>query len=120
MSFGFSVGDFLAVLALAKDLTVALSETKGVAVELQQLKTMHDSLQQTINKMVQMAKQWDHAHPNPSNKAFISGVVEQHETCKTHLENFWKGSEKYMLSVLNENPKGKLEKMKREWAKMRW
>jgi hypothetical protein len=120
MSFGFSVGDVLAALTLAKDLTVALSETKGVAIELQQLKTMHYSIQKTVNDVVRMAEEWDRAHPNPSNKAFISALVEEQKTCKKYLDNFWKSSEKYMLSILNEQPKGSREKMKRELAKMRW
>jgi hypothetical protein len=120
MSFGFSVGDFLAVLALAKDLTVAMSDTKGVPVELQQLKTMLDSLQKAINNAVQVAEEWNLAHPNPSNKVPFRALVGEHETCKMLLDNFREGSEKYLQSILNGKPKGYRDKMKREWAKMMW
>jgi hypothetical protein len=94
MSFGFSVGDFLAVLTVAKDLALALRDTKGVPVELQQLNTMLDSLQKAINDTVQVAEEWDLAHPKPSNIVPFSALVGEHKTCKTLLDNFQKGSEK--------------------------
>jgi hypothetical protein len=78
MSFGFGVGDILAVLTLTKDLTVALSETKGVPVEqLQQLKTMIDSLQTAIDNAVQVAKEWKLAHPNRNNEFLFSELFGQ-------------------------------------------
>jgi hypothetical protein len=118
MSFGFSVGDFLAVLTLAKDLAIALSETRGVSVELQRLISMLDSLQKAIDNAVQVAKEWDIAHPNPSNKAPFNALVEEHKICKTLLENFWKDSEKYTQSIVN--GKGSKTNLKREWAKIKW
>jgi hypothetical protein len=116
MSFGFSFGDFMVVLTLAKDLAVALSETRGVSVELQRLMTMLDSLQKAINNSVQVAKEWDLAHPDPSNKAPFNALVEEHKICKTLLENFWKDSEKYTKSIVN----GQDSKVKRELAKIKW
>jgi hypothetical protein len=116
MSFGFSVGDFLAVLTLAKDLAIALSETRGASAELRRLKTKLDSLQNAINNSVQTAKEWELAHPNPNNKAPFNALVEEHKICKMLLENFWKDSEKYTQSLLN----GKGSKVKREWAKIKW
>jgi hypothetical protein len=77
MSFGFGVGDILAVLTLTKDLTVSLSETKGVPVELQQLKTMIDSLQTAIDNAVQVAKEWKLAHPNRNNEVLFSELFGQ-------------------------------------------
>jgi hypothetical protein len=116
MSFGFSVGDFLAVLTLAKDLATALSETRGASIELRRLKTTLDSLQNAINNSVQTAKEWELAHPSPSNIAPFNALVEEHKICKTLLENFWKDSEKYTHSLLN----GRGSKVKRGWAKIKW
>jgi hypothetical protein len=120
MSFGCSVGDFLAVLTLAKDLIVAMSDTKRVPVELQRLKTMLDSLQKAINNAVQVAEEWELAHPNPRSKVPFDALIGEHVICKTLLDNFRKGSEKYLLSILNGKPEGYRDKMKREWAKMMW
>jgi hypothetical protein len=80
---------------------------------------MLDSLQKTINNAVQVAEEWDLAHPNPSNKVPFRALVGEHKTCKMLLDNFRKGSEKYLQSILNGRPKG-YHHMKREWAKMMW
>jgi hypothetical protein len=61
-----------------------------VPFELQQLKTMLDSLQKAINNAVQVAEEWDLAHPNPSNKVPFDALVEEHGLCKTLLDNFEK------------------------------
>jgi hypothetical protein len=110
----YVVGDFLAVLTLAKDLATALSETRGAPVELRRLKTRLDSLQTAIKNSVQTVKEWELAHPNP-NKAPFNALVEEHKICKSMLEIFWKVSEKYTQSLLN----GKGSKMKRECAKIK-
>jgi len=116
MSFGFSVGDFLGVLKLATDLSNALSETRGVSIELQRLTKMLESLQNAINNAVQAANEWDLAHTNPLNRAPLNGLAEEHNICKKLLENFWKDSEKYTQSIIN----GQGSRVKREWTKIKW
>jgi hypothetical protein len=116
MSFGYSVGDFLGVLKLAIDLSTALSETRGVSVELQRLSARLESLQKAIKNAIQAAKEWDLAYPNPSNKDPLNALAEEHNICKRLLENFWKDSEKYTQSITN----GKGSRVKREWAKIKW
>jgi hypothetical protein len=116
MSVGFSVGDFLACLTLAKDLAIALSETRGASAELRRLKTSLDSLQNAINNALKTAEDWELAHPNPNNKAPFNALVEEHKICKALLENFWKDSEKYTQSLLN----GQGSRVRKEWAKIKW
>jgi hypothetical protein len=80
--------------------------------------TMLDSLQKAINNSVQVAKEWDLAHPNPRNKAPFNALSEEHKICKTLLENFWKDSEKYTQSIVN--VRGSKVNLKREWAMIKW
>jgi len=116
MSFGFSVGDFLGVLKLAADLTKALSDSRGVSAELSRLLKRLDSLERAIQKAVQTVKEWDHARPNPANKAPFTALAEENNICRLLLEGFRRDSEKYTQSIIN----GKGCTVKQEWAKIKW
>lgn len=48
MSFGFSVGDFVACITLIKDVTQALNSSTGSVSEVTALSEMLDSLKQAI------------------------------------------------------------------------
>jgi hypothetical protein len=106
----------LGVLELAADLSIALSETRAIPVELQRLMTMLESLQNAVNNSVQAAKEWDLMHPDPRTKVPFNALVEEHKICGKLLEDFRNASEKYTQSTVN----GKGSKWRREWAKIKW
>lgn len=116
MSFGFAIGDFIAVLKLASDVTNALNESRGVSADLRLLVMRLNSLERAIQNAVQTVKDWDAAYPNPSNKAPLNALAEEHNICKRLLENFHEKSRRYTESIFN----GQGSKMTKEWAKIKW
>jgi hypothetical protein len=59
MSFGFSVGDFLAVASLIKDVVVSLKDAGGAAADYQELIVELHGLQRALDSI-------EHLHVDPS------------------------------------------------------
>ena len=122
MSFGYSVGDGFMLLQLVWRISRALSEVRGVKVELQQINSKLTSLGDAINNAVTACTEWDRAYPDQKNHASLNALLEEHRICQHLLQDFWAKSEKFTSSILTVNgrPKSKVDALKRGVKKIQW
>ncbi|SRR6266536_2661508 len=102
MSFGFSVGDFLAAATLIKDIVVCLKDSGGSASEYQELILELDGLQLVLNKI-------EHLEGSTDQIEAINSIKVAALNCKYVLQEFRKKLEPYKNSL----ERGKT----RRWAK---
>jgi hypothetical protein len=89
MSFGFSVGDFIAVAELATNLYQALDDAKGSKQEykdiMELLRTLSDNLTAVHSFVIQLS---DVAELPPSDVKLLSGLKENLNACKKTIQDF--------------------------------
>ena len=111
MSFGFSVGDFVAGASLAYDLIIALSSSRGSSMEyqqlIQQLYIMHKTCMHV--EQIRSSNQMTHATLN-ATVLIVKNISKQ-------IEAFLRKTEKYRKS-LRAGGSGSIAKD--AWRKVGW
>ena len=112
MSFGFSVGDFVAAAGLAYKLVVALSESSGSSMEYQQLIQDLGCVHRTLVQVEQMqeAKQL--------SQSTMNALRHQVAAARAPMEVFLAKTEKYRQSLSIGSSSG--SKFKDSWRKIGW
>jgi hypothetical protein len=111
MSFGFSVGDFLAGAKLIADLTRTLSAGKGASMEYQQLIL---DLQVVETTLVQIDQMRLASQLNTSALNALSWITQ---STATAIADFMLRTKKYQESL---SAKGSGNKVKDLWKKVGW
>jgi len=111
MSFGFSVGDFIAVGKLISDIAKSLRETGGAKSEYQELVRELESLQQALHHL-------DKLHINSSKPQDLASIKYAALSCRRPLEQFLSKIKKYDKSFNVWNKDGVLRSTadKLKWA----
>lgn len=99
MSFGFGVGDFLAVGSLAYRIITALNDSRGSKAEYKNLISVLSSLQQYTLKLVS-THFLELASSGSVDTALCNGIKHQLSLCTTVMEDFLLSSQKYTESFL--------------------
>ncbi|KAF8248514.1 hypothetical protein K440DRAFT_625716, partial [Wilcoxina mikolae CBS 423.85] len=112
MSFGFSVGDFLAVGTLIYQIGTTLRDSTGSSADYQDLVLRFDCFEQLLQTVKQ---QISSSQLPPSAVQAIKGHILR---CKPLLEKFNTTTKKYKLSLAKKCGSG--NKMKDTWRKIGW
>jgi hypothetical protein len=102
MSFGFSVGDFLAAATLIKDIVVCLKDSGGSASEYQELMDELHGLQIVLDKI-------DHLEGSARQTEAINSIKVAALNCQLVLQSFRRKLEPYDKSLERGKTRG--------WAK---
>ncbi|KAH7305140.1 ankyrin repeat-containing domain protein [Rhexocercosporidium sp. MPI-PUGE-AT-0058] len=104
MSFGFSVGDFVATILLIKDVTQALHSSTGSASEVKELSEHLESLMQAmiISTDVYRLGGLDtlRIETRFAMEAIRAGIEVEHMKCREVLESFMKSLKPYTNSLV--------------------
>jgi hypothetical protein len=111
MSFGFSVGDFIAVTTLIADLTRALSASKGASAEYQQLILDLQVVEITLVQIDQMRL------ASQLNTSALNALSWIAKSTATSIADFMERTKKYQDSL---SAKGSGNKIKDLWMKVGW
>jgi hypothetical protein len=118
-AFGFSAGDFVAVIKLVSDIGTALSESRGSVNEVRSIVQLLASLTNALEE----AKTVFSAYllsSSPAEKqeaaSIINGMVMEIKICHEIILDFLRRSRSYTEVLLN----GKGSRVKREWKKISW
>ncbi|KAI9744758.1 MAG: hypothetical protein M1818_001683 [Claussenomyces sp. TS43310] len=111
MSFGFSIGDFLAGAKLIADLTRVLSASKGASMEYQQLLMDLRCVEETLVQIDQM-RLASQLHPSAINA--LCWIVN---STTSSIADFMLRTRKYQQSL---STKGSGNKAKDLWRKIGW
>lgn len=88
MSFGFSVGDFLAAATLIKDIVTCLRDSGGAASEYQELMLELDGLHRALDKI-------EHLRASPGRAESINGLKVAALNCAFVLQDFYEKLDTY-------------------------
>ena len=110
MSFGFSVGDFIAVAKLIKDITICLKESGGAASDYRELVGELLDLQHVLNRIKNLEE-------NAQNSESIKCLKVAALDCKFVLDDFQKKLEPYDKSLRQSRDNGW---MKRSVKSVKW
>ena len=114
MSFGFSVGDFIAAGHAFIKAHAALKDSTGSAAQYQSLKLIRDSLGTTLAD-VQAGIRSAPAYPLP--ESLVNAATVHLDLCSRLLKRFDEITQKYAISLA---PAGSTSKGKDVWRKIRW
>ena len=112
MSFGFSVGDFIAVGKLIIQISSALHESAGASAEYQSLLLRLDSLMETL-KLADRSIRGSQLLPLSATNA----IMKHLEQCSAHLRKFNTVIEKHRKSL---SKGGSGNRFKDSWRKIGW
>lgn len=111
MSFGFSVGDFLAGAKLIADLTRILSASRGATMEYQQLILDLQLIETTLIQIHQMSL------ASQLNTSAVNALAWIAQSTKATIADFIGRTKKYQESL---SVKGSGNKVKDVWMKVGW
>ena len=111
MSFGFSVGDFIAVGKLIIQISSALHESAGATTEYQSLLLRLDSLMETL-RLADRSIRGSQLQPSATN-----AIVKHLDRCLAHLRKFNTVIEKHRKSL---SKGGSGNRFKDSWRKIGW
>ena len=112
MSFGFSVGDFIAVGKLIIQISSALRESTGASAEYQSLLLRLDSLMETL-RIADHSIRGSQLLPLSATNAILNHLRQ----CSTHLQKFNTIVEKHRRSL---SKGGSGNRFKDSWRKIGW
>ena len=112
MSFGFSLGDFIAVGILIAQISSALHESTGASAEYQSLLLRLDTLMETI-RIADLSIRGSQLLPISATNAILKHL----EQCSAHLRKFNAIIEKHRKSL---SKGGSGNRMKDSWRKIGW
>lgn len=92
MSFGFSVGDFVATASIIKDIVNCLKASGGSASEYQELMLELDGLQYALTKI-------EHLKGSAERTPIINGIKVAALNCQYVLSNFLEKLKEYEKSL---------------------
>ena len=111
MSFGFSVGDFIAVGKLIIQISSALRESTGASVEYQSLLLRLDSLTETL-RVAEISVRGQQLPLSATN-----AILQHLGQCSTHLRKFSAIIEKHRKSL---SKGGSGNRIADSWRKIGW
>ncbi|KAL5600873.1 hypothetical protein FOVSG1_006903 [Fusarium oxysporum f. sp. vasinfectum] len=110
MSFGFSVGDFVAALKLVGDVVASLQEVGGAASQFRELTQELFSLETALLRVKQLEFE-DHQH------AEYVALKQAASQCQHTIDEFWTKASRYQKHLLGQ---GKASAAKKAWMKVQW
>lgn len=120
MSFGFSVGDFVACILLVNDITKALQSSTGSVSDVKTLNGQLDSLMLALMSSASIYQQIKAIDIGPESKlaseAMSTGIQIEYERCRDALEVFKDSLRSYTDAFL----KGKASSLTRSFRKVTW
>ena len=118
MSFGFGVGDIIAVTKLAIGINKIIRDRGGVTAELRKLVETMQSLHRVSEIARHIAEQWmkEKAGADNGSHAPYNALLKEHEICKRLLEDFCSSSSEYTRTMLNHAS----PTVRRQWMKTKW
>jgi len=114
MSFGFSVGDFVAAGHAVINIYAALKDSTGSAAEFQSLKLIRGSLGTAVAEVQTIMQS---ATPYPFPKSLANAVTVHLDDCSRFLKRFDEITQKYALSLA---PGGSTNRGKDALRKIQW
>jgi hypothetical protein len=114
MSFGFSVGDFIAVGHTFIKIYTALKDSTGSAAEFQSLKLIRGSLGTALAEVRGRIRS---PTPYPIPKSLVNAATVLLDKCSQHLERFDEITRDYAVSLA---PGGSTNKGKDALRKIQW
>lgn len=109
MSFGFSVGDFVACLGLIKDIIDALNESTGSKADFKPLAGTLKSLENAFRICQLVYNQCGEPHVEPQVQVTAGAIRQQllneHHKCKDILEAFVRSISPYIAAFADEKSK---------------
>jgi hypothetical protein len=122
MSFGFSVGDFVACLSLIKDISDALNDSTGSKADFKALLGTLKSLESAFKlcQLVYLQCEEPHVEAQVQTKAgaIRRQLLEEHQKCKNILEAFFNSVSSYTDTFVDE--KSKAVALVRHMRKITW
>ncbi len=120
MSFGFSVGDFVACIVLIKDVADALDSSTGSASEVKELSDMLNSLKQALVSSELVYRQYMSIDIGDETKVvaniMIDGICSERQRCIEILDTFNKSLMPYKEAFI----KGRGLTIVRQARKITW
>jgi hypothetical protein len=113
MSFGFSVGDFIAVGTVAIKTYACLQDSTGSAADYQRLKLASSSLKVTIALVDKFLTN----NPGSLSPPFVNATKMHLSECSALLQNFAEITKKYDASF---STGGTGSTAKDTWRKLKW
>jgi len=105
--FGFSVGDFLAIIKLIWDLRAALSETTGSIQEVHSFLLTLFSFQRSISTCQALALEWQQLYDectetSTAERSVVNGINYQLTICREKLETLVDKTQPYTWSFMKQ------------------
>lgn len=110
MSFGVSVGDFIAAGVLIKNIVTALQSSSA---------SEHRELLLELNGLQRALDEIEHLHPSPQQETEVNAVKVAALTCQYRLDDFAAKLKKYETLSRGTKP-GSAEKAKLWRLKLQW
>lgn len=110
MSFGFSVGDFIAALELVGTVVNALRESGGSGPEYRELVSQLHSLETALLQVKQLEL-------DEEQRSEYIALRQSASQCQRTIDNFWTKIKKYQKHL---RTGGSTSKLKDGWMKIRW
>ncbi|KAF2811278.1 ankyrin [Mytilinidion resinicola] len=113
--FGISIGDFIAVGALAHDIAVALNDTRGAVAEYRSLIKLLESLVTSTQQITNFVSSSAACATLKIDQALANGLLFHVQCCRRLMTQFLTDSQKYTQSMVNgqgSKAKGILRKLK--------
>jgi len=110
MSFGFSVGDFIAALELVGTVVTSLRETGGAKSQFRELTQELFSLEQALLRVKQLEFE-EHQYVE------YVALKQAASQCRHTIDQFWTGASRYQKHLLGQ---GKASAVKTAWLKVQW
>ena len=114
MSFGFSVGDFVAALELVGTVIHSLRESGGAASEFRELVHELYGLETALLRV----KQLDHL--DDGDKGDYAALTQAASQCQFTIDGFWSKASRFQRHLLADAPGASSISIKSAWMKVRW
>lgn len=116
--FGFSIGDFIAVAELARDIAKALDDSRGSRAGVARLIALLYSLDRAIQVAsgIFLSSSRTANRGNFANAGPLNGMSYEADRCKRLMEEFMESSRKYTEALQN----GRGSNLKQSWRKITW
>jgi hypothetical protein len=113
--FGFSVGDFVSLIALAQKVGKALKESRGSAHEIRSAVQLLNSVAAAVeeSRAIFVAAE---SSVGVRSTSVLNGIISESIICKQIIENFMTRSRSYTDAMVN----GQGSRVRREWKKVSW
>jgi hypothetical protein len=122
MSFGFSVGDFVACLSLIKDISDALNNSTGSKADFKAFFATLKSLENAFKICQLVYQQCEEPHVEPEVQmqagTIRQALLDEHQSCRNILETFVGSLSSYTAAFVDD--KSKATALVRHMHKITW